>query len=130
MKNALNSQALSNLNEHRSIVDKDCLRGLDLSYVQSKPENVHVGLADVNVARGNEAIHELIQFELPNSIRIQLAPFVADDGYLHPQPELKLRNQLDHLRERFRLRKHEAPKLITGERPLFGKPRDSNIPAA
>jgi hypothetical protein len=86
VKNALNSQPFRNLNEHRSIVDIDCLRGLHLSYVKSKPEDVHVGLADVNEARGNEAVDKPIQFELLNPIRIQLAPFVADYSYFHPQP--------------------------------------------
>jgi hypothetical protein len=85
VKDALNSQSFRDLNEHRSIVDKDCLRRLHLSYIQCKSEYIRVWLADVNVARGNEAIHEPIQFELPNSICIQLAPFVADDGYLQPQ---------------------------------------------
>ena len=33
MKNALNSKALSNLNEHRCIVDEDRLRGPHLSYI-------------------------------------------------------------------------------------------------
>jgi hypothetical protein len=56
VKDALNSQSFRDLNEHRSIVDKDCLRGPHLSYVQSKPENVHVGLANVNQARGYEAV--------------------------------------------------------------------------
>jgi hypothetical protein len=127
MKDALNSQSFRYLNEHWSIVDEDCLRGLHLSYVQSKPEDVHVRLANVNEARGNEAIDKPIQFEPLNSMCIQLSPFVADDGYLHPQPELELGNQLDHLRERFRLRKHEAPKLITGEWPFLVEDDETQI---
>jgi len=68
-----------------------------------------------------------IQIELLNPICIQLAPFVADDSYFHSQLELELRNQLDHLRERFRLREHEALKLITGERPLSVEDHEAQI---
>jgi hypothetical protein len=57
VKDALNSQPFRDLNEHRSIVDKDCLRSLHLSYVQSKSENIRVGLADVNEARGYETVY-------------------------------------------------------------------------
>jgi hypothetical protein len=119
VKDALNSQTFRDFDEHRSIVDKDYLRSLYLVYVQSKSKNIRVGLAHVYEARGNEAIDEPVQIEFLNSICIQFSPLVADYGYLHPQLELKLRNQRDHLRDRFRLRKHEALKLITGERPLF-----------
>jgi hypothetical protein len=33
MKNAMNSQALSDLNEHQGIVDEDSPRGPHLSYI-------------------------------------------------------------------------------------------------
>jgi hypothetical protein len=36
-------------------------------------------------------------------------------------PNLELRNQLNHLGIRFRLRKHEAPELSQGERSLLMK---------
>ena len=63
MKNAMNSQALGDLNEHRGIVDEDSPRGPHLSYIQSKPENIRVGLANVNEAGGYEAVDQPIQPE-------------------------------------------------------------------
>jgi len=44
MKNAMNSKSLRDLNKHRGIVDEDSLRGLHLSYIQSKLENIRSGL--------------------------------------------------------------------------------------
>jgi|ERR1035437_1543331 hypothetical protein len=100
MKNALNSQSFRDLNEHRSIVDKDCLRSLHLGYVQSKSENIHVGFAYVYEARGYETVDQPIQFELLNSVGIEFAPFIADDDDLHSHTVFKLRNQIDHLWKR------------------------------
>lgn len=96
----MNSQSFRYLNEHRSIVDEDYLRGLNLSYVQSKSENIHVGLADVYEARGYETVYQPIQFELLNPMSIEFAPFIADDDDLHAQSVSKLRNQIDHLWKR------------------------------
>jgi hypothetical protein len=82
MKNAMNSQALSDLNEHRGIVDEDSPCGPHLSYVESKPENVRIGLTNVNEAGGYEAVGQPVQLEPIDPICIQLTGFVADDHYL------------------------------------------------
>ena len=89
MKNALNSQTLSDLNEHRGIVDEDSLGGPHLSYIQSKPEDIRGGLANVDKAGRYEAINQPVQAELLNPICIQLTCFIADDRYLQPQIQLE-----------------------------------------
>ena len=85
MKNAMNSKSLRDLNKHRGIVDEDSLRGLHLSYIQSKLENIRVGLANVNEAGGYEAVSQPIQAEPLYPICIQLTGFIADNRYLQPQ---------------------------------------------
>jgi len=127
MKNAMDSQALSDMNEHRSIVDEDCLRGPHLCYIQSNPENIRVGLANVNEAGGYEAVSQPIQAEPLYPICIQLTGFIADDRYLKPQLQLKLSDKLDHLREGLRLREHIAPKLIAREGPLLVEHNQAQI---
>ena len=61
------------------------------------------------------------QLELSDPIRIQFACFIADHDDLKPVPDLEVGDQFDHLRVRFRLRKHKAPKLSAGERPFLEK---------
>jgi len=53
VKNASNPQTFGDLNEHRGVVDIDCLANWRLGDVQRKPKDVRVGLADVNKAGGN-----------------------------------------------------------------------------
>jgi hypothetical protein len=90
MNNALNSQALGDLNEHWSIVGEDSPRRPHLSYIYSKSENIRVGLANVNEARGYEAVNQPIQAEPLYPICVQLTGFIADDRYLQPQRQLEL----------------------------------------
>src|ERR1017187_127409 len=127
MKNAMNSQALSDLNEHRGIVDEDSLRGRHLSYVESKPKNVRIGLTNVNEAGGYEAVGQHVQLEPFDPICIQLTRFIADDRYLQPQLQLKLSDKLDHFREGLRLREHIAPKLIAREGPPLVEHNEAQI---
>ena len=119
VKNAANPQAFRDPDEHRGIFDIDDLLNRRLGDVQRKPEDIRVGLSDMDEAGGNEEIDQPVQFELSNPIGIQFPGFVADHGDLQPVPDLELSDQLDHLGVRFRLREHEAPKLRPGERPLL-----------
>ena len=119
VKNASNPQTFRDPDEHRGVFDIDYLSGWRLGDVQRQPEDVRVGLADVDEARGNKEIDKPIQLELSNPIRIQFARFVADHGDLQPVPDLDLSNQFDHFGIRFRLREHEVPKLRPGERSLL-----------
>jgi hypothetical protein len=56
VKNALKSKFFSDLNEHRRIFNEERLRGLYLGYVESMPEDVHVGFAGVNEAGRDEVV--------------------------------------------------------------------------
>jgi hypothetical protein len=62
-----------------------------LSGIQRQPEDLRVGLADVDETGGNEGVDELGQLERSNAMCIELARFVADPGF---EPS----DQLDHLR--------------------------------
>ena len=119
MKNASNPQALRDLNKHRSVFDIDDVLRRRLGNVQRKPKDVCVGLADVNEARGNKGVDKLVELKLANAICIHRARFVADHGDLQTVPDLESRDQIDHLGVRFRLREHEAPKLIPCEGSLL-----------
>ncbi len=119
MKNASNSQTFRDLNEHRRVFDVQYAAGWRLSDVQREPKHFHVGLARMDEAGGNEGIHESVQLELVNPIRVHFSRFVADDGDPQRVARLQIANHLDHLDVRFRLREHEEPKLRPGERPLF-----------
>jgi hypothetical protein len=61
MTNALNSKALSDLNEHRQVADKHCLRSLILSKFQSKIEDVRVGFAEACKAGLDKTVAKTIQ---------------------------------------------------------------------
>src|SRR5512135_2521773 len=78
VKNASNPQTFRDLDEHRGVFDIDYLPCRRLGDVQRKPKDVRVRLVEVDEAGGNESIHKLVQLELPNPVRIQFAPFVAD----------------------------------------------------
>jgi hypothetical protein len=119
VQNASNPQTFRDLDEHRGVFDIDDLLGRRLGDVQRKPKDIRIGLAEMNEAGGNKKIHQPAQLELPNPIRIELAPLVADHGYLQPVPDLELGDQLDHPGVTFRLREHETPKLSPGERSLL-----------
>ena len=119
VKNASNTQAFRDPDEHRGVFDIDYLSGWRLGGVQRKPKDVHIGLPNVDEAGGNKRIHKTIQLELSNPIRIQFAPFVADHDNLQSLLCLEFANYLDHLGIWFRLGEHEFPKLNPGEWPLF-----------
>jgi hypothetical protein len=87
---AMNTEALGDLDEHRGVFDIDYLPGWRLGDVQPKPKAVRVGLADMDEAGGNKRIHKPVQLELSNPIHIQFASFVADHGDLQPVPDLEL----------------------------------------
>jgi hypothetical protein len=127
MNNALHSQALGDLNEHRGIVDEDNPRGPHLGYIQSKSVNILIGLADVNEAGGYEAVSQPVQLEPLDPICIQLTGFIADDRYLQSKIQLKLSDKLDHFREGLRLREHKAAKLIAREGPPFVEDNQAQI---
>jgi hypothetical protein len=54
VKNASNPQTLRDLDEHGGVLDIEYLPGRRLGDVQSKSEDVRVGLADVDETGGNE----------------------------------------------------------------------------
>ena len=68
-----NPQTFRDLDEHRLVVDIDDLLGRRLGDVQGKPKDVRVGFAAMDEAGGNEEVYELIQLEVANPMRIQLA---------------------------------------------------------
>jgi len=82
---------------HNSGVNEDNLLGPYLSYIESKPENIRVGLANMNEAGGYEAVSQPIQAEPLYPICIQLTGFIADDRYLQPQLQLKLSDKFDRI---------------------------------
>ena len=63
VKNAANPQTFGDLDKHRGVFDIDYLPGGHLGDVQRQPEDVSVGLADMDEAGGNEEIHERAQLE-------------------------------------------------------------------
>jgi hypothetical protein len=60
VKNAWNPQPFRDLDEHWGIFDIDYLPGRCLGYVQRKPKDVRVRLADVDEAGRNKRIHKLV----------------------------------------------------------------------
>jgi hypothetical protein len=50
VKNASNPQSLGDLHEHGSVLDIEYLPGPGLGDVQRKPEDIRIGLADVDEA--------------------------------------------------------------------------------
>src|SRR5664280_3300900 len=81
---AVDAEAIRGFDEHGNIVDvHDALRR-DLGDVQREPEDVRVGLADVDEAGRDEEVYKSGKVERSNTIRIQLARFVADDDDLQP----------------------------------------------
>src|SRR5450830_422092 len=68
VKNASNPQSFRDLDEHRGVFDIDYLPGWPLGDVQRKPEDVRVGLADVDEAGADKRIHKPVQLEFPNPI--------------------------------------------------------------
>ena len=57
MQHASNPQAFGNLDKHRRVFDIDHLPGGRLGDIQRQPENVGVGLADVDKAGGEVKIY-------------------------------------------------------------------------
>lgn len=86
---AANPDTLSDLRQHRGVLDVDDPRGIDLRDVQRELEDRGIRLADVNEAGGDEGVHESCQLELPDPMGVQLAPFVADDHDLQSVPLLE-----------------------------------------
>src|ERR1019366_4209558 len=76
VKNASNPQTFRDLHEHWGVFDIEYLSGWCLGDVQRKPEDVRVGLAEVDETGGNKRIHKPVQLKLANPIRIQFTPFV------------------------------------------------------
>ncbi len=60
-------------------------------------------------------------------MRIQFPCFVADHGDVQSVPDLDLRNKIDHLGVRFRLREHEAAKLSLCKRSFFVEDHPAQI---
>jgi hypothetical protein len=121
VKNTSYPEAFRDLNEHRGVFYIQNLMCWRLSDIKRKPENVRVGLAEMDEAGGNEGIHKPIQFESANPICIQFERFVADNGDFQTVPRLQSNYHPDHVFVWFRLLAHEAPKLLPSERSLFVK---------
>jgi hypothetical protein len=90
MKDTANPQTLSDLHEHGRVFDVDYLPCRRLGNVQGKPIYVRVGLTDVDVARGDKGIHEIVQLELMDPIIIHNSRLVADDDYFQPVSDLEM----------------------------------------
>jgi hypothetical protein len=119
VQNAPYSQTFRYLNEHRGIFDVDDLLGVCLSDIQRQPKYIRIRFANVDKTRRNKEVHKPVQLEGTNPMVVQLTGLVTDHNYFQAVPLLKLNNQLDHPWVGFRLREHEAPKLIPGERALL-----------
>jgi hypothetical protein len=81
----------------------------------------------VDKARRNEEIDELAQLKRANSMRVQLARFVAYHNNLEAMPKLEIGDQLDHSRIRFRLGEHKRSKLRPAERPFLVKDHQAQV---
>lgn len=121
VENTSYPEAFRDLNEHRGIFYVQNLMRLCLCDVERKPEDIHVGLAQMDEAGGNEGIHKTVQLEGANTVRVQFERFVADNDELQTMTRLQLSYHPDHVVVRFRLLAHEAPKLRPRERSLFVK---------
>jgi hypothetical protein len=84
MKDASDPQDFGDLREHRSVLDIYDLARRYLDDVEREPKYISVWFQEVDEARGNEEIHESVQFEFLNPICIQLSPFIAEDGDFQP----------------------------------------------
>jgi hypothetical protein len=119
VQNASNTQTFCDLDEHRAIFNIDYLPLRSLADVQRKPENIRVGLTDMDEAGGNKKIHESVQLELSNSVRIQFPCFVANHDNLQSIPCFELADELDHFGIWFRLGEHKASKLSRSKRSFL-----------
>ena len=60
------------VNEHRRVFDIEDLLDRRLGNVQRQPKDVRVRFSQMDKTGGNKEIHEPVQLELANPIRIQL----------------------------------------------------------
>jgi hypothetical protein len=84
VKDAANPQTFCDVDKERRIFDVQYLPGWRLSYVQRQAEDVRIRLAYMDKAGRNKRIHQPVQLEFSNPIRIHLTRFVADYG--DPEP--------------------------------------------
>jgi hypothetical protein len=82
LKNALDPQTFSNLNEHWRIIYIDYLVRMNPHDIERNTKNICIGFSQPDVAGRNKIIYELIQLELVNPKLIKLAPFIADNENL------------------------------------------------
>jgi hypothetical protein len=127
VKNASHPQAFRNLNEHRGVVDEDRVRWPRLGEVKSEPEDLDVGLPHLHKARRDKGVHEPVEFEGSNSVRVDLARLITNDDNLQAVLRLELGNEAKHLWIRLRLSEHEIAKLVSGKWPLLKEHHPSQI---
>ena len=84
-------------------------------------------LSHLNEAGRNEEIHESVQLERADSVRIQLARFVTYYNNFQPVPYLEVGDHLDHSWIGFGLGEHESSKLRPRERALLIEDHQAKI---
>jgi hypothetical protein len=73
-------EVLGDLDKHCPIIDIDDVPSRQLGDIEGQPIDIHIGLADVDVARTDEEVDQSMQVEASDSVFHQLSAFVAHGG--------------------------------------------------
>jgi hypothetical protein len=68
--NAVNSQTLRDLHEHRAVVNVNHLTDRHLRDVQCHPKNVLVGFSKMDETGGDKKIHKTVELEGLDAMRV------------------------------------------------------------